>query len=635
MKYLSGPLLAGTALLSVGAMADPCAITPTITIDNATKPASVASDPLKKAYFGEQHMHIMYSLDAYMGMGSNKITPDMAYRFAKGEAVAVPGGMARLHKPLDFAAITDHAEFFGESYASTDPDSGLYDKPMSVLIRNPTNSEFVSELVFVELVQRSTRAGVPSKLGQEAGCAGRNNTWQKIVDVTEAHNEPGVFTTLHAYEWSSAPNSANLHRNVIFRSAQGDQLPNVPFSALDSNKPEDLWAQLEIYSSETGLNSPVLAIPHNSNYSKGLMFPVTKLDGDPIDQDWVNARAKFERAIEMMQAKQNSEVSRIFSPLDEFADFETFDVINNSRLHHRSNWVREGLKDGLQKAQQFGGVNPYQLGFVGGTDNHNGLTSDVEEYDWKGAHGPEDASPAQRATGEVPGWAKTIYTNPGAITGVWAESNTRDDLWQSIHDRETFATSGTRIQVRFFGGWNFGDTVDIQTGYNNGVPMGGELDASDSAATTTGPKFMVMAISDPDSAYLDRIQIVKGWLDNAGNTQEKVYDVVWSDPENRQPDPNYRNRLPPITNSVDIAAASYAKVVDGKNVGEPELSTTWTDPDYDASQAAFYYARVLEAHTPRWSTYDAHDLGTAPPEGVPATIQERAWSSPIWIKPAQ
>ena len=366
------------------------------------------------------------------------------------------------------------------------------------------------------------------------------------------------------------------------------------------------------------------------------MFPVTQLDGDPINQDWVNARAKFERAIEIMQVKQNSEVSRLFSPLDEFADFETFDIVNNPRLHHRSNWVREGLKDGLQKAQQFNGVNPYQLGFVGGTDNHNGLTSDVEEYDWKGAHGTEDTSPAQRATGEVPGWLKTVYTNPGAITGVWAESNTRDDIWQSIHDRETFATSGTRIQVRFFGSWHYTDNLhdlpnNIETAYEEGVPMGGELDAGDS--TGNAPRFMVMAISDPDSAYLDRIQVVKGWLDNEGNTQEKVYDVVWSDPNNRQSDPNYHNRLPPITNSVNIAAASYTKVVDGKNISAPELSTTWTDPDYDASQPAFYYARVLEAHTPRWSTYDAHNMGTEPPADVPATIQERAWSSPIWIKP--
>lgn len=651
---IKSSLLAGLSLCALGTQAETtensatCSITGPAAIPTTQKAqaTNLPINPLKNAYFGEQHMHTMYSLDAYMG--ENRVTPDMAYRFAKGEPVAVPGGMARLHKPLDFVAITDHAEFYGESYASTDKDSGLYYDPMSILIRNPTNSELVSELVFVEVVQKANRYGEQSPLGKKAGCAGRNNTWQKIQSATNAHNEPGRFTALHAFEWSSAPNSANLHRNVIFRD---DKVPYVPFSALDDTRPSELWKQLQAYQDQLG--TQVLAIPHNSNYSKGLMFPTqdhyegTTIDETTgeisftfkrIDQEWVETRAKFERAVELMQVKQSSETSNIFSPLDEFAGFETFDVIKNERLRPRTGWVREGLKEGLALEQRFG-TNPYQLGFVGGTDNHNGLTSDVEEYDWKGAHGTEDTNPTQRATGEVPGWLKVIHSNPGAITGVWAPKNTRADIWDGIYNRETFATSGTRIQVRLFGGWGFPNDLHthgdqgIQYGYDNGVPMGSEL--LQSTNTTGGaPTFMVMAIKDSDSANLDRIQIIKGWLGNDardGDEQpglhEKVYDVVWADPENRTIH-SKSNRLTPIQNTVNVKAASYTNTV-----GEPQLATTWTDPDYDPTRPAFYYARVLEIPTPRWTTYDAQARSADVPAGVPATIQERAWSSPIWVKP--
>jgi len=564
--------------------------------------------------------------------------------------------MARLHKPLDFVAITDHAEFYGESYASTDPnsyaeddpDNKLYYNPESILIRNPTGSEFISEFVFVEIVQRATRYGEQPNLGKLAGCNGRHQTWQRIQDATNAHNKPGEFTALHAFEWSSAPNSANLHRNVIFRD---DNVPYVPFSALDDNRPYELWQQLEAYQEQLG--TQVLAIPHNSNYSYGFMFPernhyestttdsngVTTTNTAPIDQNWVETRAKFERAVELMQVKQNSETNRLLSPLDEFSDFETFDIVKNPRLRHRTGWVREGLKEGLRLKATFG-TNPYQFGFVGGTDNHDGVTADVEEYDWKGAHGTEDTNPSQRATGEVPGWLDVIYTNPGALTGVWAPKNTRADIWDAIYNRETFTTSGSRMRIRFFGG-NYSSDLhtlagddSIKKAYIDGVPMGGELQA-----TTTGPapKFMVMAMKDSDSANLDRIQIIKGWMgdDEDGDGQpdlhEKVYDVVWSDPENRTINQVADNvtRLTPIEKTVDVAAANYTNTV-----GAPVLATTWSDPDYDPTQAAFYYARALEIHTPRWTTYDAQALSQATPDGVPETIQERAWSSPIWIKPA-
>lgn len=652
MKYTKKlPIIASLSLFSLGVQAEVC----DITNPNQAKPAhrletpelSIPSNSLKNAYFGEQHMHTMYSLDAYMG--ENRVTPDMAYRFAKGEPVAVPGGMARLHKPLDFVAITDHAEFFGESYASTNPDSHedgnldnkLYYKPESILIRNPTNSDFVSEFVFLEIVQKANRYGEQSNLGKLAGCNGRHQTWQRIQDATNTHNKPGEFTALHAFEWSSAPNSANLHRNVIFRD---DKVPYVPFSALDDDRPYELWQQLQAYEDQLGTR--VLAIPHNSNYSSGFMFPTTDhyesknddgtMNTKSINQDWVETRAQFERAVEIMQVKQNSETNTTLNPLDEFADFETFDITTD-RLAPRTGWVREGLKEGLQLKAAFG-TNPYQLGFVGGTDNHNGLTSDVEEYDWKGAHGTEDTNPSQRATGEVPGWLKVIHSNPGALTGVWAPKNTRADIWDAIYNRETFATSGTRMRIRFFAGDypSYLHTLEsdrgIKQAYDKGVPMGGELQASGSGPA---PKFMVMAMKDGDSANLDRIQIIKGWMadDEDGDDQpdlhEKIYDVVWADPENRTIDA-ISNQLTPIENTVNVAEANYTNTV-----GAPVLATTWSDPDYDPTQAAFYYARALEIHTPRWTTYDAQALSQPIPDGVPATIQERAWSSPIWIKPAE
>jgi hypothetical protein len=618
-----------TQSTTIAKKADPISnqvqVDPTASQDQKAE-ALIPSNPLKNAYFGELHLHTSYSLDAYMGM--NRMSPDMAYRFAKGEPMSTPGGLAKLHKPLDFAAVTDHAEFYGESYVSTTPADPLYNDPQSIMIRNRLNSEKVGNSVFVNIVQNSNRNGVPSELGKKAGDVGRHNAWQVIQEATKAHYVPGVFTTLHGFEWSSAPSGANLHRNVIFRD---HKVPYFPFSALDSHLPEDLWDKLAEYVDQ---GSTVLAIPHNSNYSQGLMFSGKKVGsdikdpsvGEPIDQAWVEKRNRFEKAIEIMQVKENSEATLLFSPNDEFADFETFEIENNPRQNEKNNWVREGLKEGLKYQKQYG-TNPFKLAFVGGTDTHNGIAADVEEYDWKGAHGLEDNSPEVRATGEITGWLKTIYSNPGAITGVWAPKNTRGAIWDGINNKETFATSGTRITVRLFGGWNYSDDLHTQenaiaTAYDTGVPMGGDLKVADS--TDQAPKLMVMAIRDSDSANLDRVQIIKGWMDAQGDIHEKIYNVVWSD--NRILDAD--GKLPALKNTVNVAEASYEN-----SIGSSELSTTWQDPDYDAKQAAFYYARVLEIHTPRWTTYDAKTMKTKPPTGVPVSIQERAWSSPIWVQP--
>jgi len=589
-------------------------------------------DELKKAYFGELHLHTSYSLDAYMGL--NRVTPDAAYRFAKnGSLPTHPNVKAKLHKPLDFAAVTDHAEFYGESYVSVTPEEKLYKHPTSFKIRNetedPVKAEENAEDVFVNVVQAGNRYGTQSQLGKLAGPQGRQNAWSVIREATDKHNAPGIFTALHAFEWSSAPNGGNLHRNVIFRD---DQVPDIPFSALDSYVPEDLWDALQEYEDQ---GSKVLAIPHNSNYSMGMMFSGNKVDrasileplgGPPIDAEWAAKRAKFERAVEIMQVKQNSETAPLFSPADEFAGFEVFEIAKSSRLRHRTGWVREGLKDGLKYRRDLG-VNPFKLGFAGATDTHNGTAADVEENDWVGAHGTEDNTPEIRAEGEISGWLDVLQSNPGAITGVWARANTRAEIWDALYNREIFATSGTRIQVRLFAGWDYPDNLHeqadrIQQAYANGVPMGGDLMVADSLGKT--PKLMVEAMRDSAAANLDRIQIVKGWLDGEGRTREKIYNVVWAG--DRELDSE--GKLEPLPSTVVIADATYTNTV-----GSSELSTTWTDPDYDPAQRAFYYARVLEISTPRWSTYDANLMGRPTNPNVPAVIQERAWSSPIWVQP--
>ncbi len=575
-------------------------------------------NPLRNAYFGELHLHTTMSLDAYMGQSRN--TPDDAYRFAKGEPRPVPGGTARLHAPLDFAAVTDHSEFFADSYIAQTPSEPLYNSEIAVKIRNEEKSEDVSNWVFVNVVQAATRLGTQSELGKSPdGEQARKNAWKIINEATERHYEPGVFTTLHAFEWSAAPEGANMHRNVIFRDTV---VPEIAVSALDTNEQEGLWKHLQQYEKN---GSTVLAIPHNSNFSADLMFRPLTVAGKPIDKDWVETRRKWEPLIEIMQIKQSSETHPSYAPKDEFADFEVPVNLTNPRNQGRHNWVREGLKDGLLLEEQFG-TNPFKMGVVGGTDNHNGTPSDVEEYDWVGSHGIEDRSPKDRRDGNLANWIDTKYLNPGSITGVWARENTREEIFDALARREVFATSGTRIKVRLFAGWDFPSDLHKQIDAVahadvSGVPMGADLAPGPQGVA---PKFFIQALKDPNSAHLDRIQIVKGWLDSPNLSHEKIYDVAWSG--GRKPGDN--SKLPRVGNTVDVPSATYTN-----SIGASQLATTWTDPDFGPSQRAFYYVRVLEIPTPRWSTYDARDLGTAPPEGVPATIQERAWASPIWYTP--
>jgi hypothetical protein len=581
----------------------------------ASRTAS-AANPLRNVYFGETHVHTSYSLDAYIG--GTRLDHDGAYRLAKGEAVTIGGQPVQRARPLDFVAISDHAEYIGEMYSTIYQGAPGHDQPLLEELRTMTDIEKRQQW-FLEYVVSSNRSATPQHPPFFAGPDTVKSAWRKIVEQAEAHNEPGMFTTLIAFEWSGAPGGANLHRNVIYRDAN---VPDMPVSYIDINREDGLWEWMREH--EAG-GSRALAIPHNSNASKQMMFPDVNAGGDPVDRDYARTRAHFEPLIEMMQIKGNSEVHRTFWAADEFADFENADSIQNNsgRTFQKRDFVREGLKLGVAKAQSLG-INPFKYGFIGGTDNHNGMPSDVAEDAFIGGHGPEDGTVDRRRTGSVAGWIDGKDLSIGSLAAVWATENSRTAIWDAMRRRETFATSGPRISVRFFGGTALpGNPADpaamIESGYELGTPMGGNLTSSGAP-----PTFTVYAMKDPDGANLDRIQIIKGWVDQAGEVHERIVDVAWSG--NRQLAED--GTIPAVGNTVDLETARYRNTI-----GAATLKGSWRDDQFEPEQHAFYYVRVLEIPTPRWSTYDAVRNNLPLLEDVPATIQERAWTSPIWYEP--
>lgn len=571
----------------------------------------------RNLYYGETHMHTAYSLDAFIG--GTRQTPSDAYRAARGETVVVNGQPHQIRRPLDFAAVTDHAEYIGEMYSTLNKGAPGYDNPLIQQLRGLTDIK-EREKWFYKYVISNNRGDTPGHTEFFAGESTIKSAWQIAIDAAEEQNRPGEFTTFIAYEWSAAPKGGNLHRNIIFR---GDKAPEIPMSYIDVNREEGLWDWLAGLEKQ-GIRG--MAIPHNSNASKGMMFPDANSSGEPIDLEYAQMREHFERAIEMMQVKGNSEVHREFWQADEFSDFENADSMgqHSERVPEKRNFVRSGVVKGLAMEQQLG-VNPFKLGFVGGTDNHNGMMSDVDEDNFVGAHGPEDGSVQERREGQVTSWLNSRDLSIGALTGVWATSNTRGAIWDAIYDRETFATSGPRMAVRFFGGWDFGADLHnrsdvIKRAYKKGVPMGGDLGKQ---RRDNSPRFLVMASKDALGANLDRVQIVKGWVDAQGQLQDKVYDVSWAGDRS----PGADGKLPPLGNTVDLNTATYRNTI-----GAGQLATVWEDPEFDPAIAALYYVRVIEIPTPRWSTYDAVRAGLPLLDDVPATIQERAWSSPIWYR---
>jgi len=579
----------------------------------------IPTNPLKEAYFGEQHVHTAYSLDAYIG--GARLMPSDAYRFAKGEEVEVGGTKVRM-KPLDWAAVTDHAEYLGEMYSTLNEGVKGSDNEQVKQLRGLKDLD-EREKWFLEYVVKPNR-GTPAHPPFFAGFETTASAWKQILAATEAHYQPGKFTTIPAFEWSSAPNGGNLHRNVFFRDTN---VPERPMGAAEFSQPEQLWEWLAGLEKQ---GMKVIAIPHNSNASKGTMFPAVNAQGAPLDRAYAEMRSRFEPLIEMMQIKGNSEVHRKFWTADEFANFENADSIGDYsdrkfEKYGKQNWVRWGITKGLAYEKSLG-VNPFHYGIVGGTDSHNGTPSNVAEDNFAtGSHGAADGTVERRRNEEVGGWIKGKDLNPGALTAVWAPQNTREAIFDGLKSRETFATSGPRIKVRFFG--RMGAAAPpadakslVEQGYAQGVPMGGTLKAGDKGA----PSFTVWAMKEADGANLDRIQIIKGWVDAKGEPQDQVFDVVWSG--SRKPDA--KGKVPPVGNSVDVTKATYTNTI-----GSSELMGTWTDPKFDPRQGAVYYVRVLQIPTPRWSTYDAVRANLPLLPGVAATVQERAWTSPIWYTP--
>jgi hypothetical protein len=572
----------------------------------------VESNPLRDAYFGDLHVHTAWSFDSFAF--NVRTTPDDAYRFAKGEAIDhVGGGTVQLaHGPLDFLAVTDHAEYMGLQLGLADPESAI--------ARHPEAGTLLSEDRQDSRRAMRMLAGWGDEeisLDEFSDPDHLRSTWQEVVAAAERHYEPGRFTSLVGFEWTSAVNLANLHRNVVFR---GTDVPELPFSSQESRRPEDLWAYMESARSN---GSDVLAIPHNANKSDGLMFQMVDSDGNPIDGAYATRRMANEPVVEAIQIKGQSEAHPALSPNDEFADFEVREGMIGAprRLSQPAgSYARQALKDGLLMEER-GGFNPYRFGMVGSTDGHNS-TSPTEEDNFSGKLGIIGNTAEVR----LQGWAKGLATGYGAagIAGVWAESNTRESIFDALRRKETFATSGPHIKVRFFGGWDFGETDAagremVRTGYDRGVPMGGDLTPPNDGDGP--PTFMVSAIRDPENAPLQRLQIIKGWVEG-GDTKETVYDVACSDGGAIDPT---THRCPDNGAVVDLDDCTISE-----DVGSAQLTASWVDPDFDAVERAFYYVRVIENPTCRWSTWDALRLGIERPESVAATIQERAITSPIW-----
>lgn len=577
----------------------------------------IKSNPLKEAYFGETHMHTKYSLDAYIG--GNRFSPDQSLKFAQGEAIQLEkfGKTWQLKRPLDFAAVTDHAEYIGEAYTIATPEAKGYNDDAPKSIREVNNLEDGLKL-FIKYVVSVNRSATPSHPDFYQGVNSTMSAWKIMNEATEKNYKPGKFTTLHAFEWSGAPNGGNLHRNIIFRDTI---IPNLPVSYIEANRETELWKWLDEI---TDYGSTVIAIPHNSNASKGMMFDENMPNGEPLTKEYAEARNKYERTIEMMQIKGASEVYPAFWKNDEFANFETAESLKNfsGRSFEKKNFVRYALKKGLQYQDELG-VNPYKLGFNGGTDSHNGFMANVEEDNWTGGHGLADMTAEDRVNNTVDGWAQVYDTNPGGITGVWAPRNTREDIWDALYNRETFATSGPRMKVRLFAGYGYSDTYDsydafVQDGYAKGVPMGGDLELKEGEL----PSFLVWALKDPMNANLDRVQIIKGWYDN-GELYEKIYNVAASD-DRLQDD----GTVTPTDAKVNMETAKY-----DTSKGSNQFMLTWTDTEFNQEQISFYYVRVIQIPTARWNLFDEIRDNVKFPDQVAKTVQERVWSSPIWYTP--
>ncbi len=582
--------------------------------------------------WGDTHLHTDISMDA--GAFGNRLGLDAAYRFARGEEVVTSTGIrARLSRPLDWLVIADHSDnmgFFPDMIAGAPH-----------ILSDPTGKDWYNRIqagegvgVAIELIGLFSQGKFPPALIYTPDSAPYKSAWAKTVAAAEQYNDPGNFTAFIGYEWTSLVQGNNMHRVVVYRDDgdKGGQM--VPFTTIEpmgSTNPRDLWKWLEEYEDKTG--GDVLAIAHNGNLANGIMFPMrAQYDGRKLDDEYVQARAKWEPLYEATQIKGDGETHPFLSPDDEFADYETWDIGNLDVSEAKTEdmlageYAREALKRGLALEERLG-TNPYKFGMIGSTDSHTSLVA-VEEDNFFGKHSGAEPSPERmmhpfmsNENGTIMGWQQVA----SGLAAVWASENTREAIFDAMARKETYATTGSRMMVRFFGGWDYTATdlnsrQPVFAGYAKGVPMGGDLTA---APEGKAPTFMAYAVRDPIGANLDRIQVVKGWLDGK-ELKEKVYDVAWSGDRRIGTD----GKLPPVGNTVNVATASWTNTI-----GAPELGVVWTDPEFDPKQRAFYYVRVLEIPTPRWSLYDAVRFDIKHPDGAPTSTQERAYTSPIWYTP--
>ena len=588
-------------------------------------------------YWGDTHLHTGMSMDA--GAFGARLMPADAYRFARGEELTSSTGLqVKLSRPLDFLVVSDHSDnmgFFPRLYAG-DPE----------FLADPTGKKWYEMIqeggqtavkVAIEVIVGFSQGTFPKALESRPGTPEYRSAWEEAIEAAEEYNDPGLFSAFIGYEWTSNTGGNNLHRVVIYRDGGSKASMMEPYTTLKpegSDNPRDLWKWMNAYESKSG--GKVLAIAHNGNLSNGIMFPIVdSFTGEPLDRAYTETRSRWEPLYEATQIKGDGEAHPFLSPNDEFADYETWDKGNldlsapkqDDMLQYE--YARSALQVGLQLQQQTG-LNPYKFGMIGSTDSHTALAT-AEEENFFGKHSGTEPSPEryQHPMGETPNGRYESWEMVGSgLAAVWARENTREALFDAMMRKETYATTGPRIMVRFFGGWEFEEAdalhrLPADIGYSKGVPMGGDLPPAPNSSGS--PTFLLAALKDPLSGNLDRIQIVKGWVED-GQRQEKIYDVVWGDAETRSIGSD--GRLAPVGDTVDVTAATWTNTI-----GDPELIAVWEDPDFDPSIAAVYYARVLEIPTPRWTAYEAKRFGITLPEGVEMKTQERAYTSPIWYTP--
>ncbi len=634
-RTLRGTAIAGVAAFLAGALApgqlaayDSRIDAEEVSDERVYSPYAGRTYP-DKVLFGDMHFHTELSFDA--GLIGTRLGVADGYRFARGdEVISNTGQSVQLIRPLDFLAITDHAEMIGLAPALTNADPLLLEDPWGRKIYEQFNSGLEGrQAAFAEIIDLSTQ-GINPFESQDL----TRSMWGEFLQIAEQYNDPGTFTAMTGFEWSFSPQGDNLHRVVLFRDDIDKTSQTLPLAFFDAPDPELLWDYMEAYEEDTG--GRVLAISHNGNLSNGLMFSDTKFDGSPIDSEYAERRNRWEPLHEVTQMKGDEETHPLLSPDDEFADFEIWDVSNLAGTVAKTpemlarEYARSAYQSGLRFQQEIG-ANPYQFGMTGSTDSHTALSTTRQE-NFFGKYPSTEPSDDRHDHEVIPAADPALriisaQETAAGLTGVWARENTRTEIFDAFQRQEVFATTGTRMRVRVFGGWNF--TADdmatadyVSLGYRNGVPMGGELFKAPEGGA---PSFMVRALRDPDGANLDRVQMIKGWIDADGETHERVYDLAVSDGRTIGEDGRARE---PVGNTVDIETATFTN-----SIGAAALQAHWVDPDFDPAQGAFYYVRVLEIPTPRWTTYDARVLWRSDFRRGPPTQQQRAYTSPIWYKP--